>query len=416
MKIIKEQNNNLHNIYIGFYFHGGVLYENNKVREISHLLEHMFFRKMNDISQRDLYKSLNKIGVTLNGYTYKDYICFGAGVLSEYFNDFIDIIINLYEDFKWNEDEIKVEKEVVKRQIEEKGYSYFDDIVNDNYYEGSCFKNKIAAKVHNIENLSDNVINDYKKRIFNKDNSIIVLTGNFQDKNVNYLSEKLNQIKDFSFKKLKRQNTIPKKFCKRDDKNIIIMQSDYDVNDIEIRIDLREDVDMDKAEMLFHILAVGDGAKIPYRLKDYLGYIGDFDCNFNYYKDFNLVTLGCSVDNKYLIKTLNIIFDEINKIKKEISNEDIEENIIFMTDYSNIIDSTEDYNDLLAYERFILGNSDFSIQNKTKSFEKITVKDLKKTAKQIFKKKNISVYVENNSKMKRKYKVFECIENNLGEI
>ena len=39
----------------------------------------------------------------------------------------------------------------------------------------------------------------------------------------------------------------------------------------------------------------------------------------------------------------------------------------------------------------------------------VTVKNLLKTAKRIFKSENISIYVENNSNIERKYKVKDCI-------
>ena len=50
-----------------------------------------------------------------------------------------------------------------------------------------------------------------------------------------------------------------------------------------------------------------------------------------------------------------------------------------------------------------------TIENELKAFEKVTVKDLLKTGKRIFKSENISIYVENNSNIERKYKVKDCI-------
>ncbi|EDS71921.1 M16 family metallopeptidase [Anaerofustis stercorihominis] len=407
--VIICKNENLHNIGIGFYFHGGVLYENNKVRGISHLLEHMFFRKLNNLSQRELYKKVNKIGVALSGTTYKDYIRFYATVLPQYFNDFIDIIVNIYEDFLWSNEEINAEKEVVKRQIEDKSFYHFDDIVNKNYFEGSCFKNEIMGDCNKIDNLSYNIINDYKRRFFNKDNSVVVLTGSFNSDNINYLNKKLESISIFLSNPLMRQHSIPTKFCKRDEHNIMIIPSVYDTTEIEIRIDISKEIDMHEVEILFNILAVGDGSRLSFKLKDTLGYIGDFDCDLNYYEDFNTVILVCSVDNHLIIKTLNIIFEEIKNMKNDITKEDLEEVIVFSKDFSNVIDSSEGLNDLIGYERFVLGNKNYNIENEVKVFEMVTVKNLLKTAKRIFKSENISIYVENNSNIERKYKVKDCI-------
>ncbi|MCO8193721.1 pitrilysin family protein [Anaerofustis sp. NSJ-163] len=416
VNIVTHKNNNLSNICVGFCFYGGVIYENNKVRGISHLLEHLFFRRLNNFSQRELYKNLNKIGVSLKGVTYKDHIKFSATVLPKYFNNFVDIVINLYEDFNWSDREIFSEKEVVKRQIEESGESYFRDIVNRNYYKGSCIKNSIMGETYHIDNLSSKIIHDYKKRIFNKENSLIILTGNFNQDNIHYLGKKLNEIEGFKHKELVRQKAIPDNFCNRNKNNHIIIPSEYDINDIEIIIDIDNSVDINMVEMLFNIFAIGDGSRLTFKLKDTLGYVGDMDCEYDFYKEFKTVTLSCSVNNNVLVETINIIFEEMNKMKKNLTNNDIDEVIVFCKDFSYIIDSSQDYNDLISNEYFLLNNKDFSIKDKVDKLNNITADDLMKTAKILFKPENISIYVENNSRIERKYKVVDCIENNLCNL
>ena len=65
------KNEHLHSVNIGIY--ARKLPE--KICGIAHMTEHMFFRRLCDIPQRQLYFETDKIGATLNGATYADFIC-----------------------------------------------------------------------------------------------------------------------------------------------------------------------------------------------------------------------------------------------------------------------------------------------------------------------------------------------------
>lgn len=49
-----------HSCVAGLYFHGGNIVENRENRGISHLLEHMIFRRLDTLKMKELYRNLNR--------------------------------------------------------------------------------------------------------------------------------------------------------------------------------------------------------------------------------------------------------------------------------------------------------------------------------------------------------------------
>lgn len=72
-----------HLCVIGLYFHGGSIIENKEIKGISHLLEHLIFRRLDCLPQEDLYHELNKIGFNLHDFTSDELIGFYIQTTSE---------------------------------------------------------------------------------------------------------------------------------------------------------------------------------------------------------------------------------------------------------------------------------------------------------------------------------------------
>ena len=65
LSLILDKNSNVSTVTYSIYFSVGSLYENEKNQGISHLVEHMFFRRLNKICQKDLYFKICKQAVDL---------------------------------------------------------------------------------------------------------------------------------------------------------------------------------------------------------------------------------------------------------------------------------------------------------------------------------------------------------------
>ena len=70
LMLITHKLPNTHSVTISANFRVGSIYENIHNNGISHLVEHMFFRKLSKLSQSELYLKVQSIGTEIIGLTY----------------------------------------------------------------------------------------------------------------------------------------------------------------------------------------------------------------------------------------------------------------------------------------------------------------------------------------------------------
>ena len=70
LKIVEYPIDNAQSIEIGLYIKAGARYENKGDNGITHLLEHMHFRQLGNMKQKEIYEYAEKMGSTLRGTTY----------------------------------------------------------------------------------------------------------------------------------------------------------------------------------------------------------------------------------------------------------------------------------------------------------------------------------------------------------
>ena len=102
-----------HSCVAGLYFHGGNIVENRENRGISHLLEHMIFRRLDTLKMKELYRNLNRQGFNLRGFTNEKMIGFYIQTPPEKINDAADLLLKILHKYDYTEEEVEAEKRVV---------------------------------------------------------------------------------------------------------------------------------------------------------------------------------------------------------------------------------------------------------------------------------------------------------------
>ena len=83
-------------VEIGLYIRAGARYENKENNGITHLLEHMHFRQLGDMNQKEIYETTEMMGTSLRGTTYKEMLCFNMKVRPKYLEKSLDIFEKIY--------------------------------------------------------------------------------------------------------------------------------------------------------------------------------------------------------------------------------------------------------------------------------------------------------------------------------
>lgn len=411
---ISQKLDNVHSVTISVNFKVGSLYEDENNSGITHLIEHLFFRQWDNLSQKQLYYEMQCMGAEIVGKTFHDYVSFSITVIPDSFVEAFQLIIKCLNKFNWTDDVVKIEKRVVYKQIEN-DYQTYDKWVDSYYFKNSIYTNPIMGTVNSVQSLSVNDINLWKNKYFCSSNSCVVITGNYSDEDFLIVQNILCKIKSFG----KSAETIicyPQHFEKRNISNrYSLVYNDSEINDITISFDINKDHSYETVRLLSSILGEGCGSMLSVILRENYNFTDDIYTNLTCYCGFRRLSISFSVNNSDFIESLHHFFKSLIDFKKEISTNDYLTSISFFTKNQLFdLDNSNELNSNYVLCDFVLYPSVISEPIKRKEkYEKITLKDLKKYANDIFIAENLSLLIQTNFDKRLLKSSIEKMINNL---
>lgn len=398
MQVITYQNNNIHSVNMSFYFKAGVEYETKDVKGISHLIEHLCFRNLNGMDIETLYNKMSSIGAVLRAETYKNGIRFYITVVNKYFSEALDIMKNLINNRDWTAEEISAEKKIVLNQIENKGEKSFKEQVDSIYYKNLNLQNLIMGNKSDVKKITVENINKWKKNILNTSNSCFILTGNFTKKQRKEAISELEKLESNECT-LNRLSQIPKDFKNRNIESDNVIRTDWDISDINVSFDVDINKDNIHAVDILNSIIGGDvDSNISLELREKKAYTDAVFSDLDIYKDNAKIVIELSVLNKKLLKTLEILFKILKRIKYKIYDNEFNNNKIFFTDNNTkYLDDAEELNFRLGYRDFILEKETGDINDIINKYNKVSLEDVQSLADQVIGEKSLVISVTNNS-------------------
>lgn len=393
LKIVEYPIDNAQSIEIGLYIKAGARYENKGDNGITHLLEHMHFRQLGNMKQKEIYEYAEKMGSTLRGTTYKEMLCFNIKVRPKYLKKSLNLFEKIITTYEWTEEQLKSEKKVVISEIREKEDNNENQKIIDRViWNKHPLSNSILGNASNIKRITLQKLVQYKKKIFCKDNMLLVITGAINEEEIIWINKKFeaiaineclqkinsNNMNDGQFKR--KHNYLMKNYPEW---NLINMQLIFDVDLKQIK----------ENELLFFnsIVGGGDGSYLQQEIRDKRGMVYDIYSYGEIFSDKAVWSIVYSIEKDQLYLSLNVIVKMLKMLKTVISQEDIEKNMPFFTE--NLWYWTEETKEL----NFQLGN-DFiknkiglTINERIKENEKINYERMQKVAEIILKNKNMSL-------------------------
>ena len=393
LKIVEYPIDNAQSIEIGLYIKAGARYENKGDNGITHLLEHMHFRRLGNMKQKEIYEYAEKMGSTLRGTTYKEMLCFNIKVRPKYLKKSLNLFEKIITTYEWTEEQLKSEKKVVISEIREKEDNNENQKIIDRViWNKHPLSNSILGNASNIKRITLQKLVQYKKKIFCKDNMLLVITGAINEEEIIWINKKFeaiaineclqkinsNNMNDGQFKR--KHNYLMKNYPEW---NLINMQLIFDVDLKQIK----------ENELLFFnsIVGGGDGSYLQQEIRDKRGMVYDIYSYGEIFSDKAVWSIVYSIEKDQLYLSLNVIVKMLKMLKTVISQEDIEKNMPFFTE--NLwywTEGTKELNFQLGND-FIKNKIGLTINERIKENEKINYERMQKVAEIILKNKNMSL-------------------------
>lgn len=392
-------NEHLHSFCIALYVKAGCLYESEEDNGITHLLEHLVFRNIDKKMGGQLYKTLDKCGLSFNASTYKEFVQFLITGAPDYFAQAAEIMALIFEPLELSAAQIEVEKQRVKAEIREKEYEKSLDCFTDQIiWQGTCLTRDIAGKIKLLNKMGCKRLTQAQKTMLEKNRMFFYLTGKVEEEDRNLLCQRLEQIDWLREGEEKYDNfaPVPKDYFNRDGK-VQIKNSEYCYIRISFDVDVSrfQNAELD---LLYDILFSGDSCVVYQELSEKSGLIYSFDARFEQYKNIGNLHFSYEVRHNNLLESVRIIVDKLHDLKQGIG-ERLPYVLPPYVDNAYIMyDDVDDFNWSFAYENHILDCGYETIEDRKAAYQNVTAERLNQVANEILKKENLVVTLKGQKK------------------
>jgi predicted Zn-dependent peptidase len=373
----------------------GSEYETKDINGISHFLEHLCFKgTKNRPSAGMISEELDSLGAEYNAFTSQEYTGYWAKAQKEKTENIFDVISDLYLNPIFDSNEINKERGVILEEIkmyEDIPMRKIHDVFTELLYGDQGAGWDIAGKPEIIKRLQRNDFINYRKKHYTASKTVIVISGNFNKKNIKQKIEKtfgsLPKAKKILKPKTTWKQNEPKtaiKFKKSDQDHLILGVRGFDVFHPQKYV----------LELLSHILGGGMSSRLFKKIREELGAAYYIRSEAELFLDHGYLAVSAGVDRQKIKIVIKAILEEFLRLTKEkVSPKELEKaknhligNFILNLETTDELAVFYGINEVLTQK--LLNPTDFI--NKIKS---IKSEDILNVAKKIFKNNYLNLAV-----------------------
>ena len=272
-KVFSYPNNHINSVTFHLVCHQGAMTENKNEQGITHLVEHLCFRKAGALNQSQLYHFAESKGVNIFGKTGKNYTELSFTCRPEVFDDIAKLVANMWFELNYTTAELEIEKKVIFNEIAV-GEPTNGEIVLSKVWSNALLDCDILGTKQTVHSIALEQVINHKKSMLSSNTSIIV-AGNFSQDNLDVVQKEFVD-------KFVAVDEQPQAFVDQtnpDDK-LVVVKDGYDYADIYYS--LHTTIGNSK-ENYVTILALdvllfrGHAGHVVEILRDRLGYIYEID-------------------------------------------------------------------------------------------------------------------------------------------
>lgn len=198
IRLIMDPVKEVESVTLGIWIKTGSLYEEKKYAGISHFVEHMMFKGTEKRTYSDISREIDRIGGSINAFTGKEATCYHVKLVSSKLFEGADILVDMVENSVFPKEEMNKERYVIEEEIKMTLDSPEDlahDLSTELIFKGNALGNSIIGTPSSLKRITQNVMRDYVKKRYTRDNIIVSIAGKFdEDEVVDYFEEQFGKL------------------------------------------------------------------------------------------------------------------------------------------------------------------------------------------------------------------------------
>lgn len=394
LPVYAYRNAALHGFCLSLYVRAGSMYETAEENGVSHCLEHMVFRNVNRSMNGELYKFLDRCGLSFNAVTYKELVQFYIVGATEHFDDAVTVFSHIFDPMDLPCSEIEPEIRRIKSEIREADeFTCLDYFADECVWEDTSLARSILGPVGNLNRMGSRFLADAARRMFSGNNMFFYVTGNVSDA---ALSRFCASVPALESSVSLRQNDapLPRSFCRRPHR-IFLKNSDETV--------VRFSFDFDPARyshaelmLLYDILFYGECGKVFRELSERTGLIYSFDSSIERFRNGGVIHLKYEVRQNDLYRSVELVRNLLNELKRGITDELETVRPLYLDNGDLMLDNAEDLNWSRAYEVHFLNCPYPTHDARKRAFAAVQPQRIAQIAREIFRRDHLTFAMKGN--------------------
>jgi predicted Zn-dependent peptidase len=384
----------MESVSFGIWIRAGARYENSKNNGISHLLEHLLFKGTKTRGMKEIKESVEGRGGSFNGFTSEEVTCYLVKLLAKDAELGVDILSDMVLNPKLDEKEIEKEKSVIVEEInmyKDIPAQHVHEILTEMLWPDQPLGMPLAGTVESVNSMQKKDVEAYKETFYNPNNMLLIGAGAIKEDKLLGLAGKYLSVS---------QKAEPPKFIKafNDQREPLLKVTKKDTEQTHMALAFhamnRLSPDRYVASILNIILGANMSSRLFHVIRDELALCYEISSSVRKYEDVGAFVIGAGLDELNLVRALEIIFKELNRIMKEpIPHEELERAKEFYK--GQLLFTMEDTMSHMLWlgEKIISKETELDVKKIVEKVASISKDDIMRVARSIFKNESINLAV-----------------------
>ncbi len=389
IEIFSYKNPALHGFYMSLFLRGGSMYENEKNSGITHFLEHILIRNVNKCKGGTLYSTLDAAGLEFNASSYAEMVQFYISGAVKNFSLAADILPEILSPVILDKSEIDAERKRIKAEIRESDdKNSLSAFSNEITYENTSLSRSILGSNKTVDKMTRLRLEQYRKAAFTRENVFVYVTGNFEDEDIDYLSEKIGEKALYDGERHDNYAPVPNSFKQRPSA-VNIKNADFTMLRFSFDLDM-SCLSVPETDLIYDVLFSGYASRFFMEMSERRGIFYDINGALERYRNIGELYFSFELREAELYEALEISVDILNRMKSELLSEGELMKAAYVDNAYILFDDAREFNFTFAYDTHIMKLPYSSPEERRAAYAEITPERIMQAACEIFKCSNLT--------------------------
>jgi len=396
IKIHATPTSHLHGFSLSLFLRAGSMYERDAESGITHFLEHIAIRNVNAVMNGELYSLLDKHGIEFNASSFSEMVQFyvvgscaklavGARLLSLLLSPII-----------LSSAEIERERSRIKAEIRESDErTSLSGFSNKIVCEGTSLANPITGTLGSVNAITARRLEEYRKRVFTRDNVFIYATGALTDIDLALIADSFDTPLPDGEPNLNFA-PVPEKFGRREP-SVHIKNADFTMLRFTFDMDMSK-VGVVESDLLYEILLGANSSRFYIELSENKGLFYDVSGSTERYRNIGSFVFSFEVRPDKIYEATEGVLGILTRLKSDLLLEDECMKAGYVDNALLLFDDVRELNFTMAYDNCIMGLGYDGLEERAEAYRRVSPESLRAAAREIFKPSNLTLAIKGNKR------------------